>query len=114
MNKTNFTEEEKLLFIKSGDEKLCEHVFELSRKECEIRQITMTPVQQVALLSHLSAMVYRSITKEKLAAIDRSLFSEISQESFGIAKKVKEALEHLDEDEIYLLSIHFEIAKHNS
>jgi PRD domain protein (TIGR03582 family) len=102
------------LLKKSGDMESCKNVFELSQTLCSAENIKMTDVQQLSLLSHLSAMVHRSLTGEKLAPIDRSLFAEISSTAFHIAKSVKESLANLEEDEIYLLSIHFEVAKQNS
>lgn len=114
MNTEKITEEMQNILAKSGDSKRCEQVFDLSQTLCEAEQITMTDVQKLSLLSHLSAMVHRSLTGEQLAPIDRALFSEISTQSFTIAKKIKEFLTNLEEDEIYLLSIHFEVAKQNS
>lgn len=114
MNTENITEEMQSILAKSEDSKRCEQVFALSQRLCEEEQLTMTDVQKLSLLSHLSAMVNRSIIGEKLAPIDRALFSGISTESFMIAKKVRDFLSNLEEDEIYLLSIHFEVAKQNS
>ncbi|MGG3563262.1 PRD domain-containing protein [Neobacillus rhizosphaerae] len=114
MNTEKITEEMQNILAKSGDSNRCEQVFDLSQTLCEAEQITMTDVQKLSLLSHLSAMVHRSLTGEQLAPIDRALFSEISTQSFTIAKKIKEFLPNLEEDEIYLLSIHFEVAKQNS
>ncbi|WP_110929130.1 PRD domain-containing protein [Bacillus massiliglaciei] len=114
MNTEKINEEIQDLLTKSGDSIRCKKVFDLALTLCKAEQITLTDVQALSLLSHLSAMVCRSITGERLAPIDQTLFSEISDESFAIAKKVKEFLIHLEEDEIYLLSIHFEVAKQNS
>jgi PRD domain protein (TIGR03582 family) len=113
MNTEKITGEIESLLTKSGDRKRCEQVFDLSQTLCDAVQISMTEVQQLSLLSHLSAMVHRSLTGEKLAPIDRTLFAEISTESLTMAKKLKESLTNLEEDEIYLLSIHFEVAKQN-
>jgi PRD domain protein (TIGR03582 family) len=114
MNIKNGTNEIKEIMIRSGDLECCERVFELSQILCLAENVLMTDVQQLALLSHLSAMVYRSLTGEKLVPIDRELFSEMSRGSLEIAKKIKDSLPNLDEDEVYLLSIHFEVAKQNS
>ena len=114
MNITDSSEEVKQLLIKSGNEKLCEQAFDLSQIQCKEIGILMTDVQQLSLLSHLSAMVQRSLTGEKLIPIDRSIFSKVSRGSLSAAKKVKDSLKNLEEDEIYLLSIHFEAAKQSS
>jgi len=110
----NLSKEIKEIMMKSGDIECCERVFDLSQNLCTAENILMSDVQQLSLLSHLSAMVHRSLTGEKLVPLDRELFSEISRESLEIAKKLKESLSNLDEDEVYLLSIHFEVAKQNS
>ncbi|OUM86707.1 PRD domain-containing protein [Parageobacillus thermoglucosidasius] len=114
MNKDSFTEEEKKLLEKSGDVTLCIKAYEFAIKQMENEKIYMTDFQRVSLLSHISGMVYRSVTGEKLFAIDHNLFAGISNESLHIAKKIKEYIGNLPEDEIYLLSIHFENAKRNS
>jgi PRD domain protein (TIGR03582 family) len=114
MNITDSSEEIIQLLIKSGNQKLCEQAFVLSQIQCKEIDILMTDVQQLSLLSHLSAMVQRSLTGEKLIPFDRSVFSKISSESLSAARKVKDSLNNLEEDEIYLLSIHFEAAKQNS
>jgi PRD domain protein (TIGR03582 family) len=114
MNIKNGTSEIKEIMIRSGDTESCERVFELSQSLCLAENVLMTDVQQLALLSHLSAMVHRSLSGEKLVPIDRELFSEVSSESLQISKQLKDALPNLDEDEVYLLSIHFEVAKQNS
>ncbi|WP_074432775.1 PRD domain-containing protein [Neobacillus jeddahensis] len=113
MNIENASQEIKEIMMKSGDIKRCEQVFDLSQELCKSENIFMTDVQQLSVLSHLSAMVHRSLTSEKLAPIDRDLFAGISSESLSMARKVKESLENLEEDEVYLLSIHFEVAKQN-
>jgi len=114
MNTKNVDDQKMNLLIKSGDKEKCEQVFKLAQDLCSAENIKMTDVQELSLLSHLSAMVHRSLTGEKLAPIDIALFSEVSGEALAIAKKVKESLTHLEEAEIYLLSIHFEVAKQNS
>lgn len=114
MNTTNSADEIKKILSKCADAIRCEQLFLISQKLCEEENIVMTDVQKLSLLYHLSAMVDRSLTEERLVPIDRSIFSGISMESLSIAKKVKESLDNLEDDEIYLLSIHFEAAKQNS
>lgn len=114
MNIENKSQEVKEIMMKSGDMTKCEQVYELSQKLCESENICMTDAQKLSVLSHLSAMVYRSLTGEKLAPIDQELFAGISSKSLEMARKVKESLNNLEENEVYLLSIHFEVAKQNS
>ncbi|WP_042221902.1 PRD domain-containing protein [Oceanobacillus manasiensis] len=99
--------------INSGDKELCKHAFDLAQNQCKEKRIYMTDSQLLAVLSHISAMVHRSLTGEKLIGFDHKIFASVSDESLSIARKVKDLLDGLEEDEIYLLSIHFEAAKEN-
>ncbi|MBM7599021.1 PRD domain protein (TIGR03582 family) [Virgibacillus halotolerans] len=111
MNTNNFYEEKKRLLKESGDKKRCEQAFLLAQMLCRERNVFLTNAQQLSLLSHISAMVQRSLTGEKLIPFDRAIFSGISNDSLYIAKKIKDLVMGLEEEEIYLLSIHFEAAK---
>ncbi|MDX7986074.1 PRD domain-containing protein [Xenorhabdus sp. 12] len=72
-----------------------------------------TPTQQQMLASHVKAMVMRAKTGESLPEVDLSLFDEISPESIKLAAQVVEILPELAVEEVYLLSVHFEIARSN-
>ncbi|KMJ45744.1 hypothetical protein AB204_07340 [Xenorhabdus khoisanae] len=72
-----------------------------------------TPVQQQMLESHVKAMVMRAKTGEPLPDVDLSLFDEISPESIKLAAQIVETLPNLAIEEVYLLSVHFEIALSN-
>ncbi|MBC8953332.1 transcriptional antiterminator [Xenorhabdus sp. PB62.4] len=72
-----------------------------------------TPVQQQMLESHVKAMVMRAKTGEPLPEVDLSLFDEISPESIKLAAQIVETLPNLAIEEVYLLSVHFEIARSN-
>lgn len=75
--------------------------------------INMSDAQFLSLVSHLSAMVNRSVNKEPIAPIDKNLFTEVSTQSIELADRICKRLEDLHEDEKYLLSVHFEAAKMN-
>ncbi|MBN3179021.1 glycine dehydrogenase [Pectobacterium parmentieri] len=75
--------------------------------------ITPNAVQQQMLTSHVRAMAHRSVTGEPLPDVDASLFDEISPESMGLAHDVVEEFGNLPEEEAWLLSVHFEVAKNN-
>lgn len=113
MTDGNITAEMRQLFQKSGDEALCEQVYLLSKQLCQQENIIMTDYQQLSLISHLSAMVHRSITKEKVTAVDKAIFTDVSENSIKLAKKITDFLPNLIADEVYLLSIHFEVARQN-
>ena len=72
-----------------------------------------TDVQQQMLQSHLRAMVARAKTGEALPEIDISLFGEISAHSIALAQRVVDTLPGLAQEETYLLSVHFEVARAN-
>nr|ELR5136583.1 transcriptional antiterminator [Providencia rettgeri] len=72
-----------------------------------------TDVQQQMLQSHLRAMVARAKTGEALPEIDISLFDEISAHSIELAQRVVDTLPGLAQEETYLLSVHFEVARAN-
>jgi len=75
--------------------------------------ITPNAVQQQMLTSHVRAMAHRSVTGEPLPEVDASLFDEISPESMNLARDVVAAFGNLPEEEAWLLSVHFEVAKDN-
>ncbi|MGG4606576.1 transcriptional antiterminator [Providencia sp. Me31A] len=72
-----------------------------------------TDVQQQMLESHLRAMVARAKTGEALPEVDISLFDEISAHSLALAQRVVDTLSGLAQEEAYLLSVHFEVARSN-
>ncbi|AZI89163.1 glycine dehydrogenase [Kosakonia sp. CCTCC M2018092] len=77
------------------------------------QNITPNAVQQQMLTSHLRAMAHRSVTGEPLPEVDASLFDEISPESMRLAHDVVAAFGNLPQEEAWLLSVHFEVAKEN-
>lgn len=70
-------------------------------------------VQEQMLTSHVRAMAHRSVTGEPLPEVDASLFDEISAESMALARDIVAAFGNLPEEEAWLLSVHFEVAKDN-
>jgi len=77
------------------------------------QNITPNAVQQQMLTSHVRAMAHRSVTGEPLPEVDASLFDEISADSMNLARDVVAAFGNLPEEEAWLLSVHFEVAKDN-
>lgn len=69
--------------------------------------------QEKALLNHIAEMVRRNKEREAITIHDRSVFQELSTESINQATKIVKQLEHISSDEIYLLAVHFEVAKYN-
>jgi PRD domain protein (TIGR03582 family) len=70
-------------------------------------------VQEQMLTSHVRAMAHRSITGEPLPEVEASLFEEISPESMALAREVVAQFGNLPDEEAWLLSVHFEVAKEN-
>ncbi|GIN62603.1 PRD domain-containing protein [Robertmurraya siralis] len=99
------------LHQKSENPQLCMEVMKYTERLLSEERIKMTDAQMLSLLSHISAMVYRSKYKEMIQPVDKNLFQEVSKQSIEMAGKVCKKLPHLHEDEKYLLSIHFETAK---
>ena len=77
------------------------------------RNIIPNAVQEQMLTSHVRAMAHRSVTGEPLPEVDASLFDEISAESMALARDVVAEFGNLPEEEAWLLSVHFEVAKDN-
>lgn len=78
-----------------------------------VQAIVPTEIQVVVLTNHLNEMVKRARLSEKMMTIDPSMFSDVSRESLALATEVVQMIGNLPEDELYLLSIHFETAKYN-
>lgn len=98
---------------KSGNPDLCKVVLSYSKSILVENNIVMTEVQWLSFVSHISGMVYRSTYKEALPPIEKEIFSEVSQDSIVLASIICQQMNHLQDDEKYLLSIHFEAAKLN-
>jgi PRD domain protein (TIGR03582 family) len=84
-------------------------VFDLLRSH----NIIPNDVQEQMLTSHVRAMAHRSITGEPLPEVDASLFDEISPDSMRLAREVVAQFGNLPDEEAWLLSVHFEVAKEN-
>ena len=75
--------------------------------------IVPNDVQEQMLTSHVRAMAHRSISGEPLPEVDASLFEEISPDSRTLAREVVAQFGNLPDEEAWLLSVHFEVAKEN-
>ncbi len=111
MNQQNSKEQE--IISNSADPDLCIEVLTYSRSFLEDKNIVMTEPQWLSFVSHASGMVYRSTHNESIPAIDKEIFNEVSQDSIVMANAICKRLSNLQDDEKYLLSIHFEAAKLN-
>ncbi|MFV7522957.1 glycine dehydrogenase [Enterobacter quasiroggenkampii] len=70
-------------------------------------------VQEQMLTSHVRAMAHRSVTGEPLPEVEAELFDEISPDSMRLAREVVAQFGNLPDEEAWLLSVHFEVAKDN-
>lgn len=105
---THVPEEQATLTERLADEML-QQVFALLSR----RNIVPNDVQEQMLTSHVRAMAHRSISGEPLPDVDASLFDEISEDSMMLAREVVAKFGNLPDEEAWLLSVHFEVAKEN-
>ena len=105
---THVPEEQATLTERLADEML-QQVFALLSR----RNIVPNDVQEQMLTSHVRAMAHRSISGEPLPEVDASLFEEISEDSMMLAREVVAQFGNLPDEEAWLLSVHFEVAKDN-
>lgn len=98
---------------KSAEPNLCVKILDYSKRYLKDEKIMMTEPQWLSFVSHVSGMVYRSVNNEKIPAVEKEIFSEISKDSIKMASVICNQLSDLQDDEKYLLSIHFEAAKQN-
>lgn len=90
-------------------DKMLQQVFALLSRH----GIVPNDVQEQMLTSHVQAMAHRSISGEPLPEVDASLFEEISPDSMTLAREVVAQFGNLPDEEAWLLSVHFEVAKEN-
>ncbi len=90
-------------------DKMLQQVFALLSRH----DIIPNDVQEQMLTSHVRAMAHRSISGEPLPEVDASLFEEISEDSMMLAREVVAQFGNLPDEEAWLLSVHFEVAKDN-
>lgn len=75
--------------------------------------IQPTDLQWTILINHVNEMIKRSIAGEQMSGVDPVMFEEVSEEALIIANEVVQHIGNLPQDEMYVLSIHFETAKQN-
>lgn len=102
-----------MIIDESEDRERTEEVVAHTLSLMSVQAIVPTEIQVVVLTNHLNEMVKRARLSEKMMTIDPSMFSDVSSESLALATEVVQMIGNLPEDELYLLSIHFETAKYN-
>ena len=83
------------------------------KKRCEEEHIVFVSYAWKSLVNHITAMVNRSVTGETLD-IDTEVFEDVPEDSLRLAQEVVNAVGKIQDEEKYLLSIHFESAKENA
>ncbi|PWC09549.1 glycine dehydrogenase [Brenneria roseae subsp. americana] len=106
MNKTGSREAEQ-------SEQLADRMLVWIGELLKRHNITPNGVQKQMLVSHVRAMAHRSVTGEPLPDVEASLFEEISADSMRLAREVVMEFGNLPDEEAWLLSVHFEVAKEN-
>ena len=79
-----------------------------------LHDINQTDIQQTVMINHLNEMINRAKNQEKIHPVDKELFNEVSDEALAISERLVETVGNLEDDEKYVLSIHFETAKNNN
>lgn len=90
-----------------------EELIDWLKKELALVKIEPTELQWTILINHLNEMLKRSKEQETIPEVDPEMFSEISKEALQLADGVVRKIDNLSQDEMYVLSIHFETAKQN-
>ncbi|MGM0113152.1 PRD domain-containing protein [Enterococcus sp. DIV0187] len=97
----------------SEHQKELEELIDWLKQELIIAKIEPTELQWTILINHLNEMLKRSKEQETIPEVDPEMFSEVSKEALHLADGVVKKIDHLSQDEMYVLSIHFETAKQN-
>ncbi len=92
---------------------MLEQVYSLLARHNIIPNDVPNDVQRQMLTSHVRAMAHRSVTGEPLPEVEADLFDEISADSMRLAREVVAQFGNLPDEEAWLLSVHFEVAKDN-
>ena len=90
-----------------------EELIDWIKKELVLVKIEPTELQWTILINHLNEMLKRSKEQETIPEVDPEMFSEVSKEALQLADGVVRKIDNLSQDEMYVLSIHFETAKQN-
>lgn len=105
---------EALQIISTSDyQQELEELIDWLKKELALVKIEPTELQWTILINHLNEMLKRSKEQETIPEVDPEMFSEVSKEALQLADGVVRKIDNLSQDEMYVLSIHFETAKQN-
>lgn len=88
-----------------------EEILNQALKEMEVIDANPDETQVEVLANHLAEMVKRSETEEKLEEVDIAMFNGLSKESLDAAERVATRIGNLNDQEKYILAVHFEVAK---
>ncbi|MBO0451998.1 MULTISPECIES: PRD domain-containing protein [Enterococcus] len=107
------TEEALQIISTSKYQEELESLINWLKEELSAVNIAPTELQWTILINHLNEMLKRSKEQERIPEVDPEMFSEVSQEALRLADGVVQKISNLTQDEMYVLSIHFETAKQN-
>lgn len=105
------SENTKKIIEESPYSKKVKQILDQALIEMEVIGANPDETQVEVLTNHLAEMVKRSETQEKLEDVDISMFDGLSQESLDAADRVATRIGNLNEQEKYILAVHFEVAK---
>lgn len=97
----------------SEHQKELEELIAWLKVELTAANIEPTDLQWTILINHLNEMLKRSKEQEAIPEVDPMMFSEVSPEALRLAEGVVKKINNPSQDEMYVLSIHFETAKQN-
>lgn len=109
----NLTNDAQKIIDESPNKEVLEASLEKISELLKEEAIQPTELQWTILINHVNEMIKRSIADEKMSGVDPAMFEEVSQEALTIADKVVQHIGNLPQDEVYVLSIHFESARQN-
>lgn len=110
----NLSKEAKQIIQESCYQETLFYLIEYTEKTLVNIGITPEELQWTMLINHLNEMIRREKDQQCLGNVDPEMFSEISQESLTIAENIAAQIGQLPKDEVYVLSIHFEMFKQNN
>lgn len=106
----NFESSERIedILSKSKDQDKAIKAIERADQMAKDTGLKITGSKWEALANHVVAMVDRSITGDKLFGMDSQAFSAVSNRAMKMAEDLVEFIGNIEEDEKYLMSVHFQ------
>lgn len=108
------SQEAKEIIESSSYQNELKKIIDYTNDQLKSNSIELNTVQWTVLINHLKEMIDRKKEGGNIPEVDPTMFSEVSSNSLSIADNIVKNIGNLSEDEKYILSIHFEVAKSNN